>query len=219
VGWELEETPAGWNWSCYQPAYGAASGTEPTRAQAVIELVLAEATVMERPYPSAVQAVMREDPERFAADFVEESGYAELAVAQKGTAKEDRAIAVARRHRQVREWIAEDAVDVTAAEAALTRIDHGSPLVPWEQVEAETEPAVIENTGPLAWLAHLDVSDHQAFLYELVQGCLADGHETDIIAAWRATAEAYADPGIRAALDGTLGDYGPVPEPPAAGED
>lgn len=74
--------------------------------------------------------------------------------------------------------------------------------------------------NPLAWLASLTLADQQMFLTELVEACTADGgRPADLIAAWRVTAETCADPAAMAALDGPLGDYGPVPEPPAAGED
>lgn len=67
--WEIKHTEEGWEWACVQSAYGARMGTSPTKAGAKIELAIAEAELFEAPYPPEVAKAMREDPERFAADF------------------------------------------------------------------------------------------------------------------------------------------------------
>lgn len=66
----LEQQPDGrWHWSCMQSAYGLASGTADTLPQAKIELAIAEAELLEKPFPPTVVEAMRADPVRFAVDW------------------------------------------------------------------------------------------------------------------------------------------------------
>jgi hypothetical protein len=70
MAWTITPNPDGtWSWSAFQSAYGAAAGTSPTYAAAKVDLAIAEAAVMDCPYPPAVEAAMRADPARFAGDF------------------------------------------------------------------------------------------------------------------------------------------------------
>jgi hypothetical protein len=67
MAWTIAVNDAGgWDWSCFQSAYGAASGTADSRAAAAVELAIAEAWLMERPYAPALEAAMRARPQYFA---------------------------------------------------------------------------------------------------------------------------------------------------------
>lgn len=78
MAWPITQAEDGtWDWSCFQSAYGAACGNQPTKAAATVALVIAEAAVMERPFPPSVEDVMRADPERFAADYPDPTAAAE----------------------------------------------------------------------------------------------------------------------------------------------
>jgi hypothetical protein len=73
------------------------------------------------------------------------------------------------------------------------------------------------------WVRFLPTEDVRQFLVELVETVTASAELSNVaalapvVAAWRNTAEIYADPELHKALgaplDGT--DYGPVPEPTA----
>jgi hypothetical protein len=73
------------------------------------------------------------------------------------------------------------------------------------------------------WVRFLPVEDMQRFLIELVETVAASSELGNmaalapVVAAWRDTAEIYADPelyqALSAPLEGT--DYGPVPAPVA----
>jgi|ERR1022692_821189 hypothetical protein len=73
------------------------------------------------------------------------------------------------------------------------------------------------------WVRFLPTEDVRQFLVELVETVTASAELSNVaalapvVAAWRNTAEIYADPelhkALSAPLDGT--DYGPVPEPTA----
>jgi hypothetical protein len=72
----------------------------------------------------------------------------------------------------------------------------------------------------IPWVRFLPVDDLEAFLAELTDVATASealGTTMPVattIQAWKATAEAYADPEVAEALErGVTGDYGPVPEP------
>lgn len=70
MAWSLEEQPDGrWKWSVMQSAYGAAGGVRDTRDEAVVDMVIAEHSIMEQPLPPTVCEVMRADPSRFAKDY------------------------------------------------------------------------------------------------------------------------------------------------------
>lgn len=58
-----------YHWFAVQSAYGAATGTADTLAEAKVELAIGEAAIMDAPYPPTVVAVLRSDYERFAADW------------------------------------------------------------------------------------------------------------------------------------------------------
>ncbi len=72
------------------------------------------------------------------------------------------------------------------------------------------------------WVRFLPVDDRREFLVELV-GTLRASEDLDtlapvtqLVAAWRNTAEVHADPTILAVLTRPADDFGPVPEPPVA---
>lgn len=68
--WDIHEDANGqWKWFIAQSAYGAACGSEPTRAQAVVELVIAESFVMDAPLPEVARKAMRDNPEATAAEY------------------------------------------------------------------------------------------------------------------------------------------------------
>jgi hypothetical protein len=70
VGLELRQLENGrWDWCVYQSAYGLACGEEGTVEQAVTEMVIAEAAILEVPYPPAVREFMRANPEKIAAEY------------------------------------------------------------------------------------------------------------------------------------------------------
>lgn len=55
----------GWDWLVVLPDRRAVTGVAATKAQAVVEVVIAEAKGFGRPYSEAVCAVMRARPERY----------------------------------------------------------------------------------------------------------------------------------------------------------
>jgi hypothetical protein len=80
-------------------------------------------------------------------------------------------------------------------------------------------PQVLPEAFP--WARSLPSHELKALVLELRQAAAAGGPEgaeqvEHVLAGWQATAEAYADPAILAALRAPIGDYGPVPEPHAA---
>jgi hypothetical protein len=78
---------------------------------------------------------------------------------------------------------------------------------------------VLPQTFP--WTRSLPPYELKSLARELRQAAVTGTPEAAeqierILAGWQATAEAYADPAILAALRAPIGDYGPVPEPHAA---
>lgn len=70
MAFSIEEQEDGtWRWSCSHSSYGAAIGREDTLAEAKIELAIAEAEILENPFPPSVVRVMRAEPEIFAKDW------------------------------------------------------------------------------------------------------------------------------------------------------
>lgn len=67
--WEIKQTDKGWEWVYFNSAYGAAGGVAKTLAEAKVKLAIAQADVLESPFPRAVQEVMLSDPEKFAKDY------------------------------------------------------------------------------------------------------------------------------------------------------
>lgn len=66
MAWSITPAEDGtYDWSCFQSAYGSASGNAPTLPAAKVELAIAEAELFEAPYPDAMKAAMRDDPGRF----------------------------------------------------------------------------------------------------------------------------------------------------------
>ena len=72
MGFDISQREDGkWVWRCYNSAYGAAGGVADTLAQAKIELAIAEAEMLEHPFPATVKKAMRADPEMFAKDWTD----------------------------------------------------------------------------------------------------------------------------------------------------
>jgi hypothetical protein len=77
--------------------------------------------------------------------------------------------------------------------------------------------------GVFPWMQFLPGEDVRAFIAEFTATARASAElgnmapVATVIAAWKATAEVYADPELLLALTTPLddADYGPVPEPPA----
>lgn len=72
------------------------------------------------------------------------------------------------------------------------------------------------------WVRFLPAEDVRAFVVELVETLrAADAVDNpapvvNVIAAWRHTAEVYADPELYAQLTAEVADHGPATEPPSA---
>ncbi|XVU24815.1 hypothetical protein ACQPZJ_47710 [Actinoplanes sp. CA-054009] len=72
------------------------------------------------------------------------------------------------------------------------------------------------------WSRFLPAGDRHTFLIEFVDTLRAVedldtlAPVTQLLAEWRHTAEAHADPTVLAVLTAGADDFGPVPEPPAA---
>jgi hypothetical protein len=65
MGWTLEpDEHWQWRWCVYNSAYGAVLSVAPTLADASTAMLIAEADLVERPYPASVIEEMRADPER-----------------------------------------------------------------------------------------------------------------------------------------------------------
>jgi hypothetical protein len=88
--------------------------------------------------------------------------------------------------------------------------------------EILTDPKIAPNLPALlyhamAWAKPLPVDDLNQFASDLAEAAASGAHAPEQLAAllreWRATAEAYADPDILAALTTPPVDCGPVPEP------
>lgn len=63
MGWKLEKKRRRWEWMVYNSAYGSASGTAKTKAEAQVEMVITEAEIFETPYPPRLVERWRSDYE------------------------------------------------------------------------------------------------------------------------------------------------------------
>lgn len=76
-------------------------------------------------------------------------------------------------------------------------------------------PVLLADVYP--WARHLPLEALEEFGADLRSalrdGAEAPGHMEQAVMSWRATAEAYADPDLLAALRAPVSDCGPVPEP------
>lgn len=72
MAWKLEQVEDGWKWFIMQSAYGAGGGVEPTKAQAIVEMLVCEAEITEQPIPRPAVEWMRANPELAAVDYLEE---------------------------------------------------------------------------------------------------------------------------------------------------
>lgn len=61
-----------YEWSVFFSAYGAAGGDAKTLAEAKVRMAIAQADILEQPFPKEVERVMLEDPERFAKEYPDE---------------------------------------------------------------------------------------------------------------------------------------------------
>ena len=62
MGWNLErQWWGGYEWFVYNSAYGAAGGKARTKAEAHVEMAIAEADIFEAPYPPKLVARWRSD--------------------------------------------------------------------------------------------------------------------------------------------------------------
>jgi hypothetical protein len=118
---------------------------------------------------------------------------------------------------------AEDLVVTTASKAAeATEVSSATTrmFVALMQRDARARELVTEIL-PTAfpWIRYLPTEDVRAFVLELMEELeRADSLENPapvahLLAAWRATAESYADPDFMAALRNGGQEIGPVPEP------
>jgi hypothetical protein len=124
---------------------------------------------------------------------------------------------------QVHRRDAEDLVVTTAskaAEAAEVRSVTTRIFVALMHRDAHARELMNEILpAAFPWVRYLPPDDLRAFVLELIEELeRADSLENPtpvahLLAAWRATAESYADPGFMAALREVGQDLGPMPEP------
>lgn len=74
MGYSIKRTKKGYEWDCFFSAYGAAGGVSATLPAAKVDLAIAQADVLEQPFPRAVIDAMRADPDRYAADYPDPEG-------------------------------------------------------------------------------------------------------------------------------------------------
>ena len=68
----MQKTKQGYEWGFFNSAYGSAGGVESTLALAKVKLAIAQADVLEQPFPQSVVRAMLADPETFAKDYPDE---------------------------------------------------------------------------------------------------------------------------------------------------
>lgn len=61
-----------YEWYVFFSAYGSAGGDTKTLAEAKVKIAIAQADLLEQPFPKEVERVMLEDPERFAKEYPDE---------------------------------------------------------------------------------------------------------------------------------------------------
>lgn len=118
---------------------------------------------------------------------------------------------------------AEDLVVTTASKAAqASEVSSATTRMFVALMQSDSRAReLVTNVLPTAfpWVRYLPTDDLRAFVLELVDGLeRADSLDNPapvahLLAAWRATAESYADPDYLAARTQVGQDLGPVPEP------